>query len=311
MSQPTPPTSETGVPTCYRHPDRETYIRCQRCDRPICPDCMRDAAVGFQCVECVKQGAKQTRSGRTAYGGLRPTDASATSIGLIGINVVVWVALVASGGYGSRLFELLALMPGSRCDVQGGYVVVPESACTVGGGTYVSGVADGAYWQVVTSMFTHVSPLHIAFNMFALWVLGPQLELVVGRVRFLALYFLSGLAGSALVMWAGPQYGGTHGASGAIFGLMAALLVVAYKVGGDVRGILTWIGINFFITFAFVGRISWQGHLGGFLGGLAVAAVLIYAPRPPRRAAFQTAGLTGIAVVVLGAIVARAAMLGG
>jgi membrane associated rhomboid family serine protease len=272
---------------------------------------MRDAAVGFQCVECVKEGAKQTRAGRTAYGGLRPTDASATSIALIGTNLVVWVALLASGGFGSRLFELLALMPDSRCDVQGGYVVVPEAACTAGGGTYVMGVADGAYWQLVTSMFTHVSPLHIAFNMFALWVLGPQLELAVGRARFLALYFLSGLAGSALVLWAGPQFGGTHGASGAVFGLMAALLVVAYKVGGDVRGILTWIGINFFITFAFVGRISWQGHLGGFLGGLAVAAVLIYVPRGPQRARVQAAGLIGIGVVVLVATVLRVAMLSG
>ena len=106
-------------------------------------------------------------------------------------------------------------------------------------------------------------------------------------MRFLALYFISGLAGSALVLWAGPQYGGTHGASGAIFGLMGALLVVAFKVGGDVRGILTWIGINFFITFAFINNISWQGHLGGFLGGLAVAAVLVYAPEGPRRTRVQ------------------------
>ena len=87
------------------------------------------------------------------------------------------------------------------------------------------GVADGAYWQLVTSMFTHVQVVHIGFNMLALWVLGPQLELVVGRARFLALYFLSGLAGSALIYWAGPEYtlGGTIGASGAVFGLMGAL----------------------------------------------------------------------------------------
>lgn len=307
MSQPIPDSPEAagGIPTCYRHPGRETYIRCQRCDRPICPECMRDAAVGFQCVECVKAGAKDTRSGRTAYGGLRSTDASSTAIGLIVVNVAVWVALLGSGGFGSRLFELLALMPDSRCDVSGGYVVVSEAACTSGGGSYVLGVDDGAYWQLVTSMFTHVSPLHLAFNMFALWVLGPQLELAVGRTRFLALYFLSGLAGSALVLWAGPQYAGTHGASGAVFGLMAALLVLAYKVGGDVRGILTWIGINFFITVAFVGRISWQGHLGGFLGGLAVAAVLVYVPRGPRRGQVQAAGLSGIAAVVLVAIVTR------
>ena len=87
----------TGVPTCYRHPDREAHIRCQRCDRVICPDCMRPAAVGFQCPECVKEGAKTTRSGRTAYGGLRPTDASLTSMVLIAINVAVWIAILATG----------------------------------------------------------------------------------------------------------------------------------------------------------------------------------------------------------------------
>ena len=106
------------------------------------------------------------------------------------------------------------------------------------------------------------------------------------------------------MLWAGPEYGGTHGASGAIFGLMGALLVVALKVGGDVRGILTWIGINFVITLAFNNSISWQGHLGGFLGGLAVAGVLVYAPKGPRRTSFQLAGVSGIAVLVLAALVA-------
>ena len=122
-----------AAPTCYRHTDRETWIRCQRCERPICPDCMRDAAVGFQCVECVKKGTKETRSARTAYGGLRPTDASATSIGLIAVNVAVWVALLVAGGFGSRLFNVLALLPNSRCDLDTGYVVVPELPKTATG----------------------------------------------------------------------------------------------------------------------------------------------------------------------------------
>ncbi len=93
------------MPTCYRHPDREAHIRCQRCDRVICPDCMRPAAVGFQCPECVKEGAKTTRSGRTAYGGLRPTDASLTSMVLIAINAAVWIAIIATGGSGSELLD--------------------------------------------------------------------------------------------------------------------------------------------------------------------------------------------------------------
>ena len=293
------------MPTCYRHPDREAHIRCQRCDRIICPDCMRPAAVGFQCPSCVAEGAKTTRSGRTAYGGLRPGDASITSGVLIAMNVAVWLAIMATGGNGSRLLDYLALRTQGICFVPGASDNSQGLSCP-DGGLLLPGVVDGAYWQLVTSMFTHVQVVHIGFNMLALWVLGPQLELVIGRARFLALYFLSGLAGSALVYWAADQYtlGGTIGASGAIFGLMGALAVVALKVGGHVRGILTWIGINFVITFVLAG-ISWQGHVGGFLGGTAIGAILVYAPRGPRRTAVQVAGLAAVGLLIAAAIVAR------
>lgn len=301
MTEPQP-SAVTGVPTCYRHPDREAHIRCQRCDRVICPDCMRPAAVGFQCPECVKEGAKTTRSGRTAYGGLRPTDASLTSMVLIAINVAVWIAIIATGGSGSELLDYLVLRPEAFCQVGPSGFDVTQAACEANGGTWIPGVADGAYYQLVTSMFTHVQLFHIGFNMFALYALGPQLELVVGRARFIALYLLSGLAGSALVYW-GDR--GAFGASGAIFGLMGALLIVALKVHGDVRGILTWIGINFVITFVFISSISWEGHLGGFVGGTAVGAVLIYAPRGPHRTAIQVAGMTAIGLVIAAAIVVR------
>ena len=296
------------MPTCYRHPDRESYIRCQRCDRTICPDCMRDAAVGFHCPSCLAEGAKSTRQGRTAYGGLRSGNPALTSMVLIGINVAVWAAIVLTGGYESRLFNWLALRPAGYC------VLGPQSAAETSdlscelGGVLHPGFSDGAYWQVVTSMFTHVAVWHIAFNMLALWFLGPQLELAIGRARFLALYFLSGLAGSALVVWAGPELGGTHGASGAIFGLMGGLLVLAVKVGGDVRGVLGWIGINFLITVVFVNSISWQGHLGGFIGGLLVAAVLAYSPRQ-RRGTWQLIGLGVISLLLLVALVAGIAQL--
>ena len=270
---------------------------------------MRPAAVGFQCPECVKEGAKSTRSGRTAYGGLRPTDASTTSAVLIAVNVAVWIAILATGGQSGRLFDWLVLRTQSLCLVPGGAGEAGRTVCEQNGGTYLPGVVDGAYWQVVTSMFSHVEPWHIGFNMFALWVLGPQLELAVGRVRFLALYFVSGLAGSALVLWFAPEYtaGGTLGASGAIFGLMGALAVVALKVGGDLRGVLTWIGINFAFTFL-VSNISWQGHLGGFLAGTAVGAILVYAPRQ-QRTLIQAVGTTAVAVLVLGAIIARVLQL--
>ena len=301
----TPP---AGVPTCYRHPGRETHIRCQRCDRPICPDCMRDAAVGFQCPECVAEGRKTTRSGRTAFGGLRPTNASATSAVLIALNAAVWFAITVTGGSGSRLVDLLGLRPNGLCLAAAGGFDVTEAACA-GRGDWLPGFVDGAYWQVLTSGFTHVTIFHIAFNMLALWVIGPQLEVVFGRVRFLALYLLSLLTGSAVVLWAAPEFQLTLGASGAIYGLFAALLVVARKVGADMRQLWVLIGINVFITFA-VPNISWQGHLGGFAGGAVVAAVLAYAPRGTRRPWFQASGLVVVAALTVAAILLRLATLG-
>src|SRR6476661_7660663 len=113
--QPATGASAEGAPVCYRHTDREAHIRCQRCNRIICPDCMRPAAVGFQCPSCVAEGAKSTRSGRTAYGGLRPTDASITSMVLIAINVAVWIAVVVTGGAASDLVDWLALSPRGVC----------------------------------------------------------------------------------------------------------------------------------------------------------------------------------------------------
>lgn len=296
------------MPTCYRHPGRETYIRCQRCDRPICPDCMRDASVGFQCPTCVDEGKKSTRSGRTAYGGLRPTNASVTSMVLVAINAAVWFAIFATGGSGSRLVDFLGLRPNGLCRLGPGGFDVTEAMCTAQGGEWLPGFADGAYWQVLTSGFTHVAITHILFNMLALWVIGPQLELALGRTRFLALYLLSLLAGSAVVLWASAEFQLTLGASGAIYGLFAALIVVARKVGADMRSLWALIAINVFITFA-VPNISWQGHLGGFVGGAVVAAILVYAPRGPRRTTFQVCGLVAVAGLLALAMILRAAAL--
>ncbi len=310
MSEPAPGAPTGAVPTCYRHPDREAYIKCQRCGRVICPDCMRDSAVGFQCPECVKEGARATRSGRTAYGGLRPTNAGITSIFIIGINVAVWLAIMVNGGRDSRLLDYLMLRPNGLCFVPGsGAFEVTEAQCEAGGATFWPGVADGAYWQLMTSAFTHLEIWHIGFNMLALWVLGPQLELAIGRVRFVALYLISALAGSTLVYWASAEYGATLGASGAVFGLMGALLVIAYKVKADYSQILLWIGINAVLTFTF-SNISWQGHLGGLVGGMLIAAILAYAPRR-RRTQVQVAGLAVLVLLLVVAILARTAALTG
>ncbi|WP_230087133.1 rhomboid family intramembrane serine protease [Nocardioides marmotae] len=268
---------------------------------------MRDAAVGFHCPDCVAEGARTMRSGRTAYGGALPGRPGSTSIALIAINVAVWVAVLVTGGAASRLVDLLALRPKGICLVDGGGYDVPQDVCA-NGGTWLPGVADGAFWQVLTSGFTHQAVLHIAFNMFALYVLGPQLEAALGRWRFLALYFLSLLAGSAVVLWFGGEYQATLGASGAVYGLFAALFVLARKVGGDVRQIGVLIAVNVVLTLAVPG-ISWQGHLGGFAGGLLVALVLVYAPRGPRRTTVQVAGLAAITLFVAVAIVTRVLVL--
>lgn len=268
---------------------------------------MRSAAVGFHCPTCVSEGAKATRSGRTAYGGRRSGNPALTSQVLIGINAAVWVLILATGWGKSEWINRLALHARGVCDAPGGgYWPVSESQCGTSdyAGSWSPGVSDGAPWQLVTSMFTHVEIWHIGFNMLALWILGPQLELAIGRARFLALYLVSGLGGSALVYLASGAQNPTLGASGAVFGLMAALLVVAYKVRGNTQEILIWIGLNFAITLVFIGRISWQGHLGGFLTGLVLMAVIVWAPRP-RRTTWQVAGFAAVGVLIAVAIVLR------
>jgi membrane associated rhomboid family serine protease len=287
---------EPVAPSCYRHTGRETWIRCQRCERPICPDCMNPASVGFQCPECVKEGARSTRQGRTAYGGVRPAVPGRVTLMLIGLNVLAFVLVQASGGGNGTALPRLALIP------------VGDVYLVDGRPTLVDGVSDGAVWQLVTAMFTHVQLWHIGFNMLALYILGPQLEMVLGRARFLALYLLSGLTGSAFVYWLAEERSVTVGASGAIFGLMAALLVVAVKVRGDVQALLTLVAVNVVITVLGAGFISWQGHLGGFVGGLLLALVLVFAPRA-RRTAWQLAGLSAVGVLLAVAVVVRTLML--
>jgi membrane associated rhomboid family serine protease len=245
----------------------------------------------------VAEGAKSTRSGRTAYGGLRSGNPALTSMVLIAVNAAVWLSILATGGGASRLVAQLALRPNGLCVFEQGAFDVARETCD---GRWLPGAADGAWWQVLTSTFTHVEIWHIAFNMLALWFLGPQLELAIGRARFLALYLLSGLSGSALVLWASPEYQSTVGASGAIFGLLGALLVLAVKVGGNVSQLGGWLLLNVVITFTFP-NISWQGHLGGFIGGVLVAAVLVYSPRE-RRGTWQLIGLGAISLLLMAAL---------
>ena len=297
MTQPQPPVAYP----CYRHPDRATYIRCQRCGRPICGDCMINASVGFQCPECVADGARQTRQNDGPYGGQRSANPTLTSIVLIAINALVWAAIIATGGALSRLVVVLALSPLGTCLSAGEanryYPQVGEATCrAMSDGLWLPGIAEGAYWQLLTSAFTHVEVWHIGFNMLALWFLGPGLERVLGRARFLAIYLVSAFSGSVAVLWLADPETQTLGASGAVFGMLGALLVVAYKVRGDVRSVLIWLGINIVYTFLGSG-ISWQGHIGGLIGGALVTVLVVYAPRKDRTR-LQWLEIAGILVVL-------------
>jgi membrane associated rhomboid family serine protease len=273
---------------------------------------MRDASVGFQCPSCVAEGRKETRSARGPYGGSRPQRYGLVSRILIAINAGVWVLIVATGWHSSSLVDRLALTPSGQCSLGNGRyfpTITDASTCATTRGSWIEGVATGAPWQLLTSVFTHVDVWHIGFNMLALWVLGPQLEMMLGWVRFLGLYLLSGLVGSAAVYWLSGPTTQTLGASGAIFGLMGALLIVALKLKSDVSQLLMWIGINFAITVVGRGAISWQGHLGGFLGGIALAWLIVHAPRE-RRTAWQGAGFGAVALLVVIAVVSRTVALG-
>jgi membrane associated rhomboid family serine protease len=209
----------------------------------------------------------------------------------------VWLAIQATGAARSRLVDTLALLPASAAKLfPGGQVEM------------VRGVSDGAWWQLLTSVFTHVGVFHIGFNMVALWFLGPPLEAMLGRARFLALYLVSGLAGSAAVMLFSAPHGQTLGASGAIFGLLGALLVVAVKRRTAVQTVLVWLGLNLVFTFT-VSGISWEGHVGGLVGGLLLAGALVYAPRA-RRTLLQWGAVVVVAALALVLVGLRVATFG-
>ncbi len=264
-----------AAPVCYRHPQRESWIRCTRCDRPICPDCMRDAAVGFQCPECVGEANRRTRQARTVYGGAVRDRAGQVTIALIAINVVAFALKYLAGAnqVDARfaLFELVRLPDGS-----------------------IGGVAQGEYYRMVTAMFLHVGLLHIALNMYLLWLMGPALEHLLGRLRFGALYFGAGLGGSALSYLTGQ---GGEGASGAIFGLFAAYWVLTRRLGWDTSQITVLIGINLVLSFVLPG-IGYWAHLGGLAGGAVIGAAYAYAPKGPIHPWVQAGGVAVVFAAV-------------
>ena len=283
MTQPSAqPPPQSSVPHCYRHSDRETYIQCQRCERYICPDCMRQASVGFHCPECVAEGAASMPRARTRYGA--PAVAGRSDVvtkTIIGLNVAVFLLIWLTGGGSSPLLDR-AEMIGRAGFIEGG------------------GVADGQYWRLLTSTFVHVQLLHILLNMIAIWIFGPTLETLLGRIRFIALYLVSALAGSVAVYLFTPPSVPTIGASGGVFGLLGAALVISFQRKLDISWLLMLLGFNLIYSFL-APSVSWQGHLGGLVAGLGMGAVFAYSPRGSRNL-FQWAGfglLLGICAVLV------------
>jgi membrane associated rhomboid family serine protease len=253
---------------------------------------MVPAAVGYQCPHCVQQHTRRSRQNDGPFGGQLVANPKMTTYVLIGINLVVFGLIIATGWTNSPWIYRLALSPVDSFYLVDGHVAIAP------------GVASGAVWQLLTTMFTHVQLMHIGMNLLTLWFLGPTLEQVLGRARFLALYLLSGLTGSVTVLWFSDPNSVTLGASTCLFGLIAALIIVLRKLGRDFRQILMWLVLNIIVTLLWSQHISWQGHLGGLVGGLAISFILVSMPRE-HRARNQWLALSGYGLVLAGLAAAR------
>ncbi|GGZ04270.1 rhomboid family intramembrane serine protease [Streptomyces nitrosporeus] len=289
------PAAAGGPPTCYRHPDRETGIRCVRCERPVCTDCMIDASVGFQCPRCVREGSgtghhpAASRPRTLAGGGVAADPRLVTKILLV-LNLGVFIAVSVAGR--PLLDDLLLFGRGP----------------TGGPAAGVEGVAEGQWYRLFTSVFLHQEVWHIAFNMLGLWWLGGPLEAALGRLRYLALYLLSGLAGSASTYWLSAANQGSLGASGAVFGLLGATAVLMRRMNYDMRPVLVILAVNLVFTFNPWGAIAWQAHLGGLIAGALLAAAMVHAPRAHRNAV-QFGACALMLVVVVAIVLGRTAAL--
>lgn len=285
MSTPDAAHDDTAAPTCYRHPDRETYVSCQRCGRPICPACQTQAAVGVHCPECVRQG-RTTAPPAVAVARAVRSRRSLTTYVLMGLIVIAYAAQWISGQALTTAWDLNPSIVGAEP------------------------------WRLITSAFLH-SPsviVHILFNLYALYAFAPALEAFLGRARFLALYFISALGGSLgvlaiyeLAIVTGGRSieltGGfltpssALGASGAIFGLIGAYLPLRRAIGVNLTQLLIIFGINLAIGF-FAGGIAWEAHLGGLLVGAAIGSVYARTRRPQQQKV-QLGLVAGIAVALL------------
>jgi membrane associated rhomboid family serine protease len=276
--------TQTATPVCYRHPGRPTYVSCTRCGRPACPDCLRSAAVGHQCLDCIRSGNQGVRQAAGRFGGALSSKARVTQA-LIVINVLLYLVQLAHSSLATD-WEIFG-------------------AARAPNGQLV-GVAFGQYYRLITSAFLpgtgSLGILDIAFNMWALLVVGPALERVLGGARYLAVYLASALGGSVLYYLLAKPYVPALGASGAIFGLFGAWFVLARRMGLDSRQVVLLIVLNLGISFA-VPFIAWQAHVGGLVVGAALTAAYAYAPRQNRTLIQVVATAAVVALLIVGVVV--------
>lgn len=268
--------------SCTWHGDRPTAVSCSRCGRPACPECLTPASVGQHCRACVAEARATQRVPMTVSGARQGVPPLIASV-LIGVNVLVYIVTAVNAGsfnepQGGRIFFELAMIPGN--------------------------VGAGNWWAVLTAGFLHFGLIHLVVNMMSLYFIGPTLEQVLGRVRFLLVYLLSLLGGSAAVMALGSASDFNAGASGAVFGILGALVVTFKRLRLNMTQLVSVVAVNLIITFT-IPQISWQAHLGGLVVGAAVGAAMVY-PRPPIRSKVQVATSVAVLVVLAAVIFVRA-----
>ena len=269
-------------PVCPRHPDRVSYVRCQRCERPVCPACQRPAAVGVHCVDCLR--AQPAVSARTVAGARVGDGRPVVTQALLVVLVATWL----------------------------GQLVQPQLTGLLG---FVPILSTAEPWRFLTAGLVHSPglPLHLLLNGFALWSVGREVEGVLGRWRYAVLLALSTLASSVGVLWLTPVAPGawdgtTVGASGAVFGLLGAGVLLERRRGRQVGPQVAVLLVLAVAGFLLPG-ISWQGHVGGLVGGLLVGAVLVMAPRA-HRSRWQVIGLVAVLAVLVGLVALRWALVG-
>jgi membrane associated rhomboid family serine protease len=268
---------------CYRHPDRETGLSCSDCGRPICADCATFAPVGIRCPDHAgAQGGKKPRQikppkVRRAQGVALASGAAPVTKILIGANIAIY---------------LITIKQGNGLNSPGGNLLLRWIL-------WGPAVANGGWYRLVTNMFLHASLIHIGFNMYILWWAGSQVEQYLGRSRFLALYLVSGLAGSAGALVVAPLTP-SLGASGAVFGVLGAMAMLEWQLTGQIGGAaLPLIMINLVLGFV-LPNISWGAHVGGLIGGVLIT--LGYAHWRGGRAQYGQLSVEGVVVLVAVAV---------